>query len=112
MIGDRKERIRIVRRTRAQRTSGAYDLTDTTLAERWAAIQPVRATEGEQAGRSRGSATYMIELDATGLAPTSDDTILWLTKSDMQLNIKEVRLPPTRDLALVIIATSGDVVSG
>ncbi len=54
-IGARRDRIRFIRRARVKRTDGGFDVSTSPLADRWAAVEPVRAKENEQAGRLRGS---------------------------------------------------------
>lgn len=110
--GERRERIRIVRKTRTKRTDGGYDVSPTTVAERWAKITPVRATEGEEAGRNRGAVSYLLEFDATGTDVTTGDKLVWLTNGNIELNVREVRTPMTRALALEVVAESGVVTSG
>lgn len=111
-IGARRERITIRRKSRVQRTDGGYDTTLTDLATRWAAVSPVRASEGEEAGRKRGTVTYLIEVDSRGTDCITDDVIVWATNGNLILNVREVRQPGTRALPLVIVAESGVVNGG
>ncbi len=107
-IGTKRERIRFVRQSRAKRTDGGYDTADATLAERWAAVRPVKADEQEQAGRLRGAVTYIIELARyDGL--TTDDAIVWLTRGSVRLNIREIRTDALRPIEMTIVAQSGVV---
>jgi head-tail adaptor len=113
-IGERRERITIRRKTRTQRTDGGYDTTVADLATRFASVRPVRerAGESEQAGRKRGTVTYLIECDARGTDCVTDDLIVWATNGDIVLNVREVRRPMGRTLPLTIVAESGVVNGG
>ena len=105
-IGLKRERIRFIRQTRARRTDGGYDVSDATVAERWAHVRPVSANEQEQASRLRGAVTYLIELARLdGL--TVDDAVVWLTRDGVRLNIREIRTDATRPLDMTIVAQSG-----
>ena len=110
-IGQRRERIAVVTKSRTQRADGGFDVTSSSV-ERWARVRPVEARENEQAGRLRGSTTYLIECDARGVSVTPDNTIIWKTRGDMLLNVREVRTAGVRELSLVIVAEAGAVNSG
>lgn len=113
MIGDRKDRIRIQRRSRVKRADGGYDVTTATLIDLWAALRPVRAQEEEEAGRKRGGVTYLIEVDALAAqSVTADDALIWLTGSDTPMNIREVRKPTRSAMPLVIVAETGTIIGG
>lgn len=113
-VGERRERIIIRRKTRVQRVDGGYDTAVSDLATRWASVRPVRerAGESEQAGRKRGTVTYLIECDARGTDCTTDDMIVWETNGAIVLNVREVRKPMGRTLPLTIVAESGVPNSG
>jgi len=111
-LGARRERITIRRKTRTQRVDGGYDTAVADVATRWASVRPVSAREGEEAGRKRGTVTYLIECDNRGTDCTTDDVIVWKTNGNLVLNVREVRRPAGHELALVIVAESGAVNSG
>jgi len=113
-VGERRERITIRRKSRVKRTDGGYDTTLADLATRWASVRPVRerAGESEQAGRKRGTVTYLIEVDSRGTDCITDDVIVWKTNGGIILNVREVRLPMGRTLPLTIVAESGVPNSG
>lgn len=97
-----------MRQTKTRRSDGGYDVADATLAERWASVRPVRGSEQEQSGRMAGTVTYMIELARYDDA-TTEDAIVWLTRGDARLNIREIRTDALRPLEMTIIAQSGVV---
>lgn len=105
-IGSKRERFRIVRQSKARRTDGGYDRTATTVAEFWAHAKPVAGTEAEQAGRKAGAITYVITT-ATRNDITTEDGLVWLTRSNRALNIREIRDAGARPLHIEIIAESG-----
>lgn len=107
-IGNKRERVRFVRLAKVRRTDGGYDVSSTTLAERWAEIKPVRATESEQAGRKRGAVTYLITMPRYDDA-TTEDSLVWLTRGSAPLNIREIRRDAMRPLEMIVIAESGVV---
>lgn len=105
-IGAKRERIRIVRPARTRRTDGGYDTGTTTVAEFWAHIKPVQGTEAERAGRLRSATTYVITAPRVdGL--TSDDTIVWLTRGSLAMNIREIRTDGIRMIDMQLIAETG-----
>jgi head-tail adaptor len=106
-IGQRTERIAIVRRTRVQRTDGGYNTSVAIASTRWASVKPVRSKEHEIAGSLRAPVTYVLEVDSRGMDVTHDDTIVWTTRDNAVLNVREVRLPNVRSLPLTIVAESG-----
>lgn len=108
-IGERRERVAIVRRTRAQRADGGFDVTVAIHATRWASVKPVRASEAEIAGRLAGSVSYLLEFDARGADITVDDTLVWKTRDNTVLNVREVRMSPVRSLPLAVVADSGQI---
>ena len=104
-IGALRERIRFTRKIKSRRADGGYDTTPTTVAEVFASVQPVRATEAEQAGRLTSQVTYLIHAyRLTGI--TAEDNLEWVTNGNVKLNIREIRQPPGRALMTEIIATS------
>lgn len=105
-IGERRERIRFVRQTKTKRADGGYATADTTLAERWAAVEPAGASEGDQAGRMRGAVTYKITL-ARHDGLTTEDAIVWLTRGSTRLNIREIHTAGIRPLEMTIVAQAG-----
>lgn len=113
-LGERRERITIRRKSRTQRVDGGYDTTVADLATRWASVRPLRdrAGESEQAGRKRGTVTYLIEVDSRGTDCVTDDMIVWVTNGDIVLNVRQVRKPMGRTLPLIIEAESGVPNSG
>lgn len=105
-IGSKRERIRIVRQTKARRADGGYDRTPATICEFWASVKPVSANEAEQAGRKSGAVTYIIT------APrrddfTTEDKVVWLTRSNIEMNIREIRKAGARPLFMDFVAESG-----
>lgn len=108
MIGAKRERVRIIRRTRVKDANGDYAIAETTIAERWAKIEPVTGREIEHAGQLRGVMDYHVSVDLYG-APIvlADDRALWLTRGDIDLNIREVRLASVRALDTVLICEAG-----
>lgn len=106
-IGNMSERITVKRPLRVQRSDGGFDVTMTTIQTRWAQITPASARESEQAGRLHGATTYNVEVDARGADVAVDDTIVWTTGGNVELNVREVRTPRVRDMALVIVADAG-----
>ncbi|KWT72374.1 hypothetical protein APY04_0168 [Hyphomicrobium sulfonivorans] len=113
MIGGRRERISVKRRTRTQRADGGFDVTPTVIATRWASVRPVqtRADEREQAGRLQGSCTYLIEID-NKVELTADDVIVWDTAGGAEMNVREVRREGSRPFTMQIVAELGTVISG
>lgn len=104
-IGALRERIRFTRKTKIRRADGGYDTTPTTVAEVYASVQPVRASEAEQAGRLASAVTYLISIyRRTDL--TAEDNIEWVTNGNLKLNMRELRQPPGRMLMTEIVATS------
>ena len=111
-IGERRERIRIQRRSRERRPDGGFDTVTATIATRWASVRPVRGMEGELAGRQAGTVTYLIEMDSRGADVSADDVLVWATNGDLEMNVREVRRPSARALPLVVVAEQGAVNSG
>lgn len=107
-IGVMRERVSVVRESRVQRSDGGWDVTTSTIATHWARVHPVMARESEQSGRLAGRTTYLITLYRSEDIYTSD-TLVWATNGDIQLNIREVRLPGDRPLLMDIVAESGVV---
>lgn len=108
-IGDKRERVRVVRYVRTQRSDGGFDTVQTTIATRWARVVPARGNEAQQAGRQRGAMGYQIEMDArTDVRP--DDVLVWLTNGDAELNVREVQKPMLREMDMTIAAETGVVV--
>lgn len=105
-IGQKRERVRIVRVAKTRRSDGGYDTADTTLCEFWATVRPVSANEQEQAGRKASATTYLIEA-ARHEGFTTEDSLIWLTAGEMQMNIREIRLPSKRTSNMTIVAESG-----
>jgi len=108
MIGHKTERVRLIRRARAKDANGDYSLVEATLAERWARVAPDTGREGELAGQLRATMNYRVTLDLYGVALTSDDKLQWLTRGGaIELNLREIRLSPVRDIDSVLICVSG-----
>lgn len=109
MIGDKTERVRVVRRARAQDANGDYSMNETVLAERWASVQAQRGQEAQLAGQLREQTSYRIDLDLYGVAVTSDDKVIWQTRGNTELNIREVHLAPVRQIDTKLICESGTI---
>lgn len=107
MIGNKTERVRVLRRVRRQDENGNYDLVETLLAERWASVRPETGNERELAGQLRGVMSYSVGIDLYGVNVTSDDKVQWSTRGNLELNIQEVRLSPVRNIDTVLICDSG-----
>jgi head-tail adaptor len=105
-IGQKRERIRIVRQAKTRRADGGYNLAPTTVAEFWAHVDPVSANETEQAGRKRGAVTYLITANRLE-GFTTEDGLVWLTNGSLALNIREIRAPGKRVSHMIIVAESG-----
>ena len=105
-IGQRRERVRIVRTAKTRRTDGGYDTVGTTLCEFWASVKPVSANEAEQAGRKASATTYIIEA-VRNETFTTEDSLVWLTAGELVMNIREIRLPSKRTSLMTIVAESG-----
>jgi head-tail adaptor len=107
-IGAKRERVRLVRRTRVQDENGNYVVSEATLANRWAKVTPINGNENELAGQLRAVMTFRIDLDIWGVGVTSDDKLMWQTRGEeIELNIHEIRLPSVRALDTVLIVASG-----
>lgn len=107
--GMMRERIRVVRKTRTARSDGGYDVSDTTVQERWAHIAPSGSSEREEAGRQHSGVSYTVTMDSRGADVTADDKLLWLTNSNLVLNVRGVHKPPRRDLPLELRCEAGVV---
>lgn len=107
--GMMRDRIRVVRKTRVARADGGYDMSDTTVQERWARIEPVGSSEGQEAGRQHSSVGYTVTVDARGADVTADDKLLWLTNSNRVLNVRGVQTVMRRAMLLEIKCDSGVV---
>jgi head-tail adaptor len=110
MIGDMTESVRLVRRARVQRADGGYDVSDTTLADVWAAVRPVEARETEQGGRLFGSTSYLIVLHADDLPAglTTDDHAVWAAPDgDVSFNIRAIRRSRDRELTVELVGEKG-----
>lgn len=71
----------------------------------WAKVAPVRASEEDRQGAQRGMVQYKIDCWQDGLsAVTEGDRIRW---GSIELNIREIRLPPSRTMMMTIIAETG-----
>lgn len=77
--GDLRHRIAIERETRTPDGAGGFSSSWTTLAVRWAALQPVRGTESVVAGRQQQRQTWLAVLrrDSTTRSITPADRIVW-----------------------------------
>lgn len=107
-IGSKTERIGIERKSRTKRADFGNDTTPGIIAQVWANVKPTGGGESQQAGRQAASTLYLITLDRlTDVVPS--DTLVWMTGGDVRMNIREVRLPPQRDLDLEIVAEVGAV---
>lgn len=107
MIGAKTERIRILRRTRTADANGDYGMTETVLAERWARVQAQRGQEGQLAGQLREQTQYRVDADLYGVVVNSDDKLVWQTRGNTELNIREVHLAPSRQIDTKLICESG-----
>jgi head-tail adaptor len=112
-LGDLNEVIRFVRRAKTQRADGGYDTSETALGEAWAAVKPVEAREGEQAGRLFGSTSYLLTIHAddrpSGL--TVDDHLVWVTgpSGEVTLNLRAIRQAGSAALFLELVGEAGAV---
>jgi head-tail adaptor len=111
MIGRKRERVRVTRRTREKDANGDYVVGTTVVAERWASVRPTTGMELELAGTLGGTLKYEIALDLYGLTVSSADALVWITRDNATLNIREVRLSTVRDVDTVLICEIG-VVNG
>ena len=110
VIGARRERVRIVRKTQAVRADGGYDTTTHTVQERWASVEPMSGDESVQAGRLRHAQKYLVTIDAKGADVRVDDYLVWRTGGDIELNVRRVAKSPAHVLALEIEAEAGAIV--
>lgn len=111
----RRERIQIKRKQRVERDDGGYDTTLVVVQERWANVVPQKRnanTEIELAGALRGTTRYNIDVDSRGADVRTDDVIVWATNGNLEMNVREVRKPMGRTLALEIVAEAGVPNSG
>lgn len=110
-IGDKRERVRIVRRVRVRDANGDYSISETLIAERWAAVAPMSGRETELAGQLRGQVDYRVHVDLYGLDVSADDIAIWTTRGALELGIREVRLSPIRAIDSELICEAG-VING
>lgn len=106
-IGAKRERVRIVRRVRTQDENGDYTVATSIVAERWASVAPIEGQEEAFAGQERATMRFKLGLDLYGVAPEPTDKVLWLTRGDLELNIREIRTAPVRNLDTVLICEAG-----
>lgn len=107
-IGQKSERIAIERKARVQRADKGYDTTVSTVASRWARIRPLTANEQEEAGRQAGITQYSVLVaNLTDVVPS--DTLVWVTKGNLRLNIKQVRAARVKEFDIELICESGAV---
>jgi len=111
MIGRKRERVRVTRRTREKDANGDYVVSKTVVAERWASVRPTTGMERELAGVLSGTLKYEISLDLYGLTVSSADLVEWITRDNTALNIQEVRLATVRDVDTVLLCEVG-VING
>lgn len=109
MIGNKTERVKIIRRGRVKDRNGNYTIATSTVAERWASVRPVAGQENEQAGRQAATMRHRVTLDLYGLTVAEEDLIIWLTRGNVELNIREVRLSTVRNIDTVLICEAGAV---
>lgn len=105
--GDMRDRVRVVRKSRTQRSDGGYTISETTVQERWAHIAPSGGGEASEAGRQHSAVQYTVTVDALGLDCTADDHLLWLTKGDAVLNVRAVRIVRRREMFAEIECETG-----
>lgn len=113
-IGAKRERVQFKRKVRVKRDDGGYDVTLSDLGTYWADVQPVDKPELEsvQSGHLTGPVLYYIYVDAKAITPTVDDVCLWVTKGNMQLNVRAVRNSSVRIMDNQVTAEFGVVDNG
>jgi len=83
--------------------SGGQIVTWTQFAQVWAKVQPVRLSEDERQGAVRATRGYVFTLWRRGDL-SEDMRIVWNGET---FNIREIRLPGSRELFMEIFAQSG-----
>ncbi|MFP4538726.1 MAG: phage head closure protein [Dichotomicrobium sp.] len=101
--GDLDELIAFEEEQTAPDGYGGQTVSWVEIAEAWARVRPVQASESETRGGVRAVAVYLFEVwRRTDITPKH--RIVW---QDTEYNIREIRDPGGRSLTMTIVAESG-----
>lgn len=101
--GKMTERIAVLRLAEGDDGYGGSPVIYAKLFEAWAEVTPVRASESERQGGLRDVQVYLFRLYRRGDVAAAD-VIEWAGR---RFNVREVRLPPTREIFMTVVAETG-----
>lgn len=105
--GPKTELVSFSRESRTPDGYGGFSRTVTTVGELWAEVRPQRATEAERAGSVREMTVYLLTCHAEAVRALGIDHTVIATWGGRKLNVREVRLGPTRSADCDIVAEFG-----
>lgn len=91
-VGELTERIQLLRKTATPDGAGGQTVAWLPYADEWAHVRPMSGRERQQAGRTEGSAMYLVVIRAR-TDVRENDAIAW---GDRNLNIRFPRVRGSR----------------
>lgn len=105
--GPKTELVAFVAESRTADGYGGYARTTSTVGEVWAEVKPQRATEAERSGAVRELTVYLITCSAEAVRALGITHAMRAIWNGRTLNIREVRLGPSRTADCDIVAEYG-----
>lgn len=100
------ERIRFEKETRTADGGGGSSLAWTTVADRWASVEPLKGREQLEAMKLEAANLFRVTI-RNDQAVDPAWRITWLTGGNAVLNIRECPTTPRRALYRVLVAEAG-----